>query len=67
MYCLLDNYVIPKGANIALCIAAIHHDPSIYPDPLSWNPDNFTPEKEAARHKCAFVPFSEGPRGCIGW
>lgn len=44
----------------------LHHNKDIYPEPLEWNPDNFSPEKVATRHKSSFLPFSTGPRGCIG-
>jgi len=58
--------IIPAGANIALPLYMIHQDPSIYPNPMEWNPSNFDPNRVAQRHNCSFVPFSSGPRGCIG-
>ena len=45
---------------------AVHHDPSVWPDPDRFDPDRFTPEREATRHKSAWIPFGVGPRVCIG-
>jgi len=45
---------------------ATHHSPDLYPDPWSFNPENFSPENNAKRHRYSFIAFSGGPRGCIG-
>lgn len=44
----------------------LHRDPEVYPNPDTFNPDNFLPEKTANRHYYAFIPFSAGPRSCVG-
>ena len=44
----------------------VHLDPAVWPDPDRFDPDRFTPEKEAVRHKSAWLPFGVGPRVCIG-
>ncbi|CAI6360436.1 unnamed protein product [Macrosiphum euphorbiae] len=61
-----SDYVLPKGTTCVISPITTHHSPVLYPDPWSFNPENFTPENVAKRHKYSFIPFSGGPRGCIG-
>lgn len=36
------------------------------PNALKFNPENFTPQKIAERHPYTYLPFSGGPRNCVG-
>lgn len=56
----------PAGATVVIATYKLHRRPEIYPNPDKFNPDNFLPEKSANRHYYAFVPFSAGPRSCVG-
>lgn len=47
-------------------IFTIHRDSNYWQTPDEFNPDNFLPELVNKRHTYAFLPFSAGPRGCIG-
>ncbi|KAF8783292.1 Cytochrome P450 4c3 like protein [Argiope bruennichi] len=60
------GYRIPKGSSCAVAIYQVHRDERMYPNPEKFDPDRFLPEKTASRHPYAFIPFSAGPRNCIG-
>ncbi|XP_050438039.1 cytochrome P450 4C1-like [Adelges cooleyi] len=62
----LSHYVLPKGTSVTISPMVTHHCPLLYPDPYAFNPDNFSPENVANRHKYSYIAFSGGPRGCIG-
>ncbi|KAJ8976175.1 hypothetical protein NQ317_002064 [Molorchus minor] len=59
------GYLIPKGTILHMHIFDMHRDPRIYRDPLTFDPDRFLPEN-CQRHPFAYIPFSAGPRNCIG-
>ena len=60
------EWVVPAGSTIVVGTYKLHRNPNIYENPNTFNPDNFLPEKQANRHYYAFVPFSAGPRSCVG-
>nr|CAD7608331.1 unnamed protein product [Timema genevievae] len=62
----IDEYIIPKGANITLAPILMHRDPNFYPDPERFNPERFSPENSLGRHPYQYVSFSAGARNCIG-
>jgi hypothetical protein len=37
-----------------------------YPNPEEFNPDNFQPETAREKYSYGYIPFSAGPRNCIG-
>ena len=62
----LDGYKIPTGATISMHIYALHRNEKLFPDPFVFKPERFGIEQSTGRHPFAFVPFSAGPRNCIG-
>ncbi|XP_036884538.1 cytochrome P450 4F3 isoform X1 [Sturnira hondurensis] len=63
---LPDGRVIPKGVICLISVFGTHHNPSVWPDPEVYNPFRFDPETAQERSPLAFLPFSVGPRNCIG-
>lgn len=62
----IAGYDIPAGTTIGINIREMHRNPDYFPNPTKFNPDNFLPEICKKRHPFAYVPFSAGPRNCIG-
>ncbi|XP_006898395.1 PREDICTED: cytochrome P450 4F8-like [Elephantulus edwardii] len=63
---LPDGRVIPKDTNCLITIFGTHHNPSIWPDPEVYDPFRFNLENSQKMSPLAFIPFSFGPRNCIG-
>lgn len=62
----VDGRSLPAGSLISLHIYALHRNSNVWPDPEVFDPLRFSPENTAGRHPFAFMPFSAGPRNCIG-
>ncbi|CAA7262451.1 unnamed protein product [Cyclocybe aegerita] len=60
-----DGYFIPKGAVIMPNVWHMLHDPEVYPDPHSFNPDRFN-GLDAAMEEVKDLVFGFGRRVCPG-
>ena len=63
----LNGVLIPRGTAMLISIWAMHTSEAIWgKDVLDFRPSRFSREEASERHPYAYMPFSKGPRDCIG-
>lgn len=63
----VGGYTIPKHANVTISPYLMGRNPNTFPDPLVFNPNRFNVETTSEKvNPFAYIPFSAGPRNCIG-
>jgi cytochrome P450 len=62
----LGDYFVPPGTEIYVPPYFIQRHPDLWEEPDRFNPDRFRPENSSQRRRLATIPFSAGPRNCIG-
>jgi cytochrome P450 len=62
----VGGFTLPKGSLILIAPYVLHRNPAVFPDPERFDPERFTPENEAKLPRFGYLPFSSGPRVCIG-
>jgi cytochrome P450 len=60
------DYHMPAGTDVFVNSWLLHRHPGYWEQPDEFRPERFTPDQEARRHRYAYLPFSAGPRHCIG-
>ena len=63
---MIGEVEIPVGAAVMLSPYFTHRHPDFWPDAERFDPDRWTPEREAAQHGFAWHPFAAGQRICLG-
>jgi cytochrome P450 len=63
---LPDGRVIPGGTSVFCGIRLLHYNNEVWPNPDVYDPSRFEPQACNDRPPHAYVPFSSGPRNCIG-
>ncbi|KAG7413201.1 Cytochrome P450 monooxygenase AKT7 [Fusarium oxysporum f. sp. raphani] len=72
---VVDGQYIPKGMKVSTASYCMHHNPDIYPEPFKFRPERWIVDENdecgvSSASVClaesAFMPFSTGPRGCVG-
>lgn len=61
-----DGITLPKGTEVSIAIYATHHDEKYFPNPNTFDPDRFLPENADKIQPYTYLPFTKGPRDCIG-
>jgi cytochrome P450 len=62
----IGGYAVPAGTEIYISPYLIHRNPLLWDDPDRFDPGRFGPDAPQDRHPLALIPFSAGPRNCIG-
>jgi len=62
----LGDYFVPAGTEIYISPYLIQRHPAVWVDPDRFDPDRFDSSQSSERHGLTMLPFSAGPRKCIG-
>jgi len=62
----LKGATIPPLTRLVIPIHLLHRHPNYWKDPEEFQPERWLGEAHPSSHKHAFMPFSKGPRNCIG-
>merc|ERR1711970_604477 len=61
-----DNLVVPVGMHVIIPIVVLHTDPKYWADPLTFDPERFSPENRGNIDSINNQPFGFGPWACLG-
>ncbi|KAI1180701.1 cytochrome P450 [Nemania sp. FL0916] len=64
---LPGGYKLPKDAIVIPALHHIHNNTELWDNPARFDPDRWDSEKVKNRPSGAYMPFSTGPRMCIGF
>jgi cytochrome P450 len=62
----IDGYRTSPGDVVFLFLWGAHRHSAFWTDPETFDPERFAPDGCKDRHSWSFIPFSGGPRTCIG-
>jgi len=60
------QYVIPKGSLVVFPAYFLHRDEKHWENPTEFRPERFLRGAAEKRYAYSYIPFSAGPRNCIG-
>ena len=62
----LGGFAIGPRTDVFISPYLLHRHPEFWSEPEEFRPERFAGADAAERHKFAYIPFSVGPRHCIG-
>ncbi|MCP4249149.1 MAG: cytochrome P450, partial [bacterium] len=62
----LGGHSVAAGAIALLIFSNVHRHPDFWDRPDVFDPDRFSTEASAERHRYAWLPFGAGPHLCVG-
>jgi cytochrome P450 len=62
----LAGYQATAGTDVFMSPYVVQRDPRHWPAPDQFRPERFGAGAASAAHRFAFIPFSAGPRHCVG-
>lgn len=63
---VIDGYIIPEGVTCFVNLYSLHRDPRHFPEPETFLPERFFKDDFGLRHPYSYIPFSTGPKSCLG-
>ncbi|XP_077491145.1 cytochrome P450 4V2-like [Amblyomma americanum] len=63
---VIDGHNLPEGATCFVNLYSLHRDPRHFHEPNSFLPERFLSGEFSERHPYSYVPFSAGPKNCLG-
>ena len=62
----IGGYTIPKGSRVFVNVWEIHRDPSVWDNPLQFDPTRFLDARNYKGSDFNYLPFGSGRRICAG-
>jgi enediyne biosynthesis protein E7 len=63
---VLGEYPVPAGSDLFISPYFLHRREDLWPDSSRFVPERFAEVEARRHHRTSFIPFSAGPRKCIG-
>jgi cytochrome P450 len=60
------GYRVEAGTMLVFGRMSVQRDPSLWENPLEFDPDRFSAQNSKDRDRWQYLPFGGGPRSCIG-